>query len=238
MSNKEHYIGIDKRIPIQVLDNALIYLLRGDLLFQEEVLRDLSEHVKGQNRLKKALRVVNKIMLTTDAAKLVVKHFSFEEYSHLLDSDKKALITALITNAYPFAYQLLNVMATVLKVQPFINAQYVNEKMSEKYGSNRTIHVANYSLIPMFIELGIINRKKVSMYEQCDSFTVNNQKVNEFLIYSEIKNSGSRSFVYSPQSLSPWFHFFKLNIKSSATLSILSWTESGYSNSRIYSLLD
>lgn len=238
MSHKNHYIGINQRIPIQVLDNALMYILRGELLFQEEVLRDLSEHIGGQNRLKKALQIVNRIILSTEAAKLVAQHFSFEEYTHLPDSDKKALITALIANAYPFAYHLMSIMGTVLKVQPFVNAQYINEKMSEKYGSNRATDIANYSLIPMFLELGFINRKQVSLYEKCESHPINNQKINEFLIFTEIKNSGSKSFTDNHLSLNPWFYFFKPKFNTPRTLSILSYTESGYSNNGIYAIAE
>ena len=70
-------------------------------------------------------------------------------------------------------------------VQPFVNAQYINEKMSEKYGSNRATDIANYSLIPMLLELGIINRKQVSIYEKCDSLVVG----SSYLLESKSNNS-------------------------------------------------
>ena len=235
MTTEKRAIGINQRIPIAVLDNALTYILRGDLQLRAEINRDLSEHIEGQNRLGKAAQLVNRIVLSTDTAKQFARHFDLETYMHLSEGDKKALILALLGSAFPFVFDIATDLATILQAQPLVNAKYLQEKISAKYGSNRATFIGFYAVIPMFLELGIIKRPKNGLYEKSDKYPVYTPIIKELYIQTQLLATQSKSILLNQVSDSPWFFYFDFGVLDIERLRFLNYAESGYSGRGVLS---
>jgi hypothetical protein len=158
------YIGINQRVPIVVLENAIIYLLRGELRFKEEVLRDLSEHFEGKNRIEKGYLIIRRILLMTGFSKEIQKNFTENSYMSLQESERRAILLLLIAEAYPFAMDLMSIIIKTLRVQPSVNVTYIKTQLAILYGSNRTMFLAKDALLSMFVELRIYERPKSGLY--------------------------------------------------------------------------
>jgi hypothetical protein len=227
-TDNTRYIGINQRVPIQVLGNALIYLLRGDLHIREEIRRDLSEHFNGQNRLKKAVQYVNRILFLSGTAKKFATSFDLDTYTHLPESDKRAVMLSLLASAYPFVFDLTSNIMTILQAQPLVNTAYIQEKMSAKYGSNRTMFVGINAVVPMLIELNVVKRPKVGFYERIEKQQIHSQLVKELFIHTELSVTNSKSILLTDISTNPWFSCFDFGLIDVGQLKMLSSSESGY----------
>lgn len=230
-TDNTRYIGINQRVPIQVLDHALIYLLRGDLHIRTEIGRDLSEHFSGTNRLGKAVQYVNRILFLSDTANKFANSFDLETYIHLPESDKRAVMLALFAGAYPFVYDLISNVMAILQAQPLVNTTYIQEKMSAKYGSNRTMFVGISAVIPMLIELNLLKRPKTGFYERTDKQQIHATLVKELFIHTELSITKAKSILLSDINTNPWFSCFNFGELDVQQLKILSASESGYRGS-------
>lgn len=183
MSEKK-YIGIDQRIPMAVLENAVIYLLRGELRFKEEILRDLNEHFTGQTRIKKALTIIGRVF-NSDLANQLQKDFTEQHFLQLQPSERKAIIFLLLVESYPFLFDLLSVMTKTLRVQNTINITYIDSQLATLYGSNRTMFVAIEVLFPLLIELEVFVRIKKGLYSKCPPFLLYNTNLIHYFDRNE-----------------------------------------------------
>ena len=173
MSEKKQIL-IDQRVPIVVLENAIIYLLRGELRFKEEVIRDLSEHLEGKNRIEKSFKIIRKVLLSTDFAQQIQKEFTEQSFLQLQASERKAILLLLLTEAYPFIFDLINSITKTLRVQPIVNTNYINTSLANLYGSNRTLYLGISSILTMLVELGIYYRPKTGLYSKSEQLELYN----------------------------------------------------------------
>ena len=99
MNNKS--IDINQRIPIDTLYVALQSYLNGSYS-NEYVLEQLRLEFEGENRLKKALRIVNKIILKNPLNDLILENKSEIENAIKIKTDRDVIIIALLNSAFPF----------------------------------------------------------------------------------------------------------------------------------------
>jgi hypothetical protein len=212
MLNKGKYIGLNQRIPFEVLDSAIHYFLEKGVFDREYILQQMQEFTPGLNRAKKATNYVIQILTRQKQHLIQLKKSLINiSYRSLRIEDRKAFCLCLISLTYPITYDLLIALSQGFKVQSQINKKFINEKVMSIYGSNRTVDIAIDALLPMIIELNTIKREKVSIYSLGTKLIIMNKIVAELIVYTDIKLSGSKSILVEEIVYKPWFTFFDLS---------------------------
>ena len=228
MKGTGKYIGINQRVPFDVLDAGLYRFLRDQTIDKELLISHLREFTKGENRLLKAAIYAVQVLSRQEKCILELKKsFAAEAYLKLPITDRKAIILSLVVLTYPLTYDLLISMASGFKVQPQINRQFINQKMAALYGSNRTLDIAIDALVPMIIELGTIERVKKSLYAKAPNNIITHPIITEMIIFADIKLSGSKSILVEDLQFRPWYMFFQINLGDMQNFSLFKYTESG-----------
>ena len=122
MNSKGKYIGLNQRIPFDVLDSAIHFYLENGVVDKTYIFQRMQEFTSGTNRANKATSYVVQIM--SRQAKLLdqlKKEKSNTLYSSLRLDDRKALCLCLISLTYPITYDLLIALSQGFKVQNQIN---------------------------------------------------------------------------------------------------------------------
>jgi hypothetical protein len=220
------YIGINQRVPFQVLDAGLHQYLHSGLVSREDLKQHLREFTKGENRVSKAAKYAHTILSKpTVLLDFYKKYLTDEAYIRLSIQERKTLILCLFAYTYPIAYDLLTSLAAAFKVQPQVNKKFINQKLGAIYGSNRTLDIAIDALIPMLIELETIQRAKISIYELFPANTLNLTLTVESYIYTDIKLSGSKSILLDEIHSRPWYLFRSISYNQIHHCKILKFSE-------------
>lgn len=222
MNSKGKYIGLNQRIPFDVLDAAIhFYLVNGEI-DKSYIFQRMQEFTAGTNRAKKAtiyvVQILSRQVHILDQLKNANKTVP---YSSLKTDDRKALCLCLISLTYPITYDLLIALAQGFKVQSQINKKFINEKVMSIYGSNRTVDIAIDALLPMIIELNTIKREKVSLYSLTLKSVIFNRFILELIIYTDITLSGSKSILIDDLNFKPWYSYFDISAVTPERLNLL-----------------
>lgn len=210
MNSEGKYIGLNQRIPFEVLDSAIHFYLENGVVDKNYVCQRMQEFTSGTNRANKATSYVVQIMSRqSKLLEQLKKANSNTLYSSLRLNDRKALCLCLISLTYPITYDLLIALSQGFKVQSQINKKFISEKVMSIYGSNRTVDIAIDALLPMIIELNTIKRDKVSIYSIGPKLAITSKFVSEIIIYTDIKLSGSKSILIDELSFKPWYAYFE-----------------------------
>jgi hypothetical protein len=222
MRSKTKYIGLNQRIPFEILDAGVNFYLTKGRIDKEYLLERIQEFTSGSNRANKAtlylLQILNRQREILDHLN---KYLRDVPYSSLPRDDKRVLGLCLISLTYPITYDLLIALAQGFKVQDQISRKFINEKLMSIYGSNRTVEVAIGALLPMIIELKTIKRDKTSIYSMCSNLEVKNKFITELIVYTDIKLSGSKSILIDALEFKPWFSYFEIGSSRSLQNGIL-----------------
>lgn len=222
MSSKGKYIGLNQRIPFDVLDEAIHFYLMNGVIDKGYIFQRMKEFTSGINRANKATTYVIQI-LSRQASLLnhLKKSLKDLPYNSLRIDDRKAICLCFISLTYPITYDLLSALSQGFKVQNQINKKFINEKVMSIYGSNRTVDVAIDALLPMIIELNTIKRDKISLYSLGSKLVVTNKFTSELVIYTDIKSSGSKSILIDDLAYKPWYSYFDIPSANSINFSYL-----------------
>lgn len=216
MSSKGKYIGLNQRVPFEVLDAGIHYYLTKGLIDKDYLFERIQEFTAGVNRANKATLYVSQILNRQVVLLNHLKTFLNDvPYGSLQKGERKALCLCLISLTYPITYDLLIALAQGFKVQSQINKKFISDKLMSIYGSNRTVDIAIDALLPMIIELGTIKRDKVSLYSLSSKTEVKNRFILEVVVYTDIKLSGSKSILVDDLNFKPWFSYFDVTAFSS-----------------------
>lgn len=227
MTGAGKYIGINQRLPFDVLDTGLYRFLLDQAIDKESIIAHMREFTNGENRILKAAKYVVQILSRQEKYILELnKSIGAEAYLKLPVTDRKAIILSLVTLTYPITYDLLVALASGFKVQPQINRQFINQKMAGLYGSNRTLAVALDALVPMIIELGAVERVKISLYAISQKNVITHPKIKELIVFTDIKLSGSKSILIDDLQYRPWYMFFEISLDKPLKFSLIKRAES------------
>lgn len=204
MSNKS--IDINQRIPIDTLYVALQSYLNGSYS-NEYILEQLRLEFDGENRLKKALRIVNKIILKNPLTGLLTEYKSEIENAIKIKADRDVIIIALLNSAFPFSFEVLRTFGKYFTVQDIINTETVKKPISNIYGGNRATENGLYSVVPMFIEAGFFKRPKAGVYERNEALKVISP-ISQKLYFASFQTH--MTVFDDSQSLDPYFLFISL----------------------------
>ena len=211
MNSKGKYIGLNQRIPFDVLDAAIHFYLMNGVIDRKYILQRMQEFTSGINRATKATMYVVKILTREEKIlNYFKKALKSLPYNSLKLADRKAFCLCLIGLTYPITYDLLVALGQGFKVQDQVNKKFINEKVMSLYGSNRTVEVAIDALMPILIEYNNIKRDKISLYSFGTRLVVSNKFISELLVYTDIKLSGSKSILVDDLNYKSWFTYFDL----------------------------
>lgn len=157
-------IGIEKRISLATLEQALLAALGGTAT--PEYLRQLAAaECTGANRAKKTLAVINRMTVKNALLPYLKGHESDVRMMLQRKNDRPLLFVALMCTAYSLFYDTVALLGRLFHAQDEVGRDYVIKKLSEKYGSNRVFYVAFDCVMPMLIEAGFVVRPKSGVYE-------------------------------------------------------------------------
>lgn len=159
-------IGLRQRIPMSLLEMALTAVLTGE--YSREYFTELvSTEYSGQNRLSKAVTAISQLTDKNPLIDLLRKNKDAVLLALRNRADRALILSSLIIAKFEFAYDLFTLLGKYFHVQDQVTTILISQKMSQKYGSNRSLPNAMHSALPMFIEAGILNRPKIGFFEIC-----------------------------------------------------------------------
>lgn len=199
-------IGINQAIPMEVMVECVCHLLEYGTITREDIVESLAQHPHGANRLEKMRQYTQKILFgTSKDISALIKLFSSGGSPVLGEHEIKLIAIALSTLAYPAFYQLLVILARQFKVQTVVSRAFINQKMGDIYGGNRTMAVGVDAIIPMLVESGLIQRKSTGLYEKGIVETrVISQSVCEYWVRADLLLSGSKALFADELVHRPW----------------------------------
>lgn len=199
-------IGINQRIPVSILEMALVAAL-DEQATGEYFVELASTEYEGQNRIKKAMSVMNRLTVKNPLLPFLIENKDAVKAALRNKNDRALVIAAVINSAYSFGYDVTATMGKYFHVQEQVTTRLIQEKLASKYGSNRSLPNAMNCIIPMLLEAGIIARPKIGFYEA--------RRVEKFTDFAlEVYK---RSFVLNNPTLTldaelmsyPYFEFIK-----------------------------
>lgn len=206
MNNKS--IDINQRIPLETLYAALEAYLN-DNYSNDYIMEQLRLEYNGENRLKKALRIVNRIIPKNPLLSLVNENKTALKLAIKKKQDRDIILIALLNSAFPFSYDVLKIFGKYFAVQEIINTDTVKKSISNVYGGNRATENGIYSVVPMFLEAGFFDRPKQGIY-QWDKKLVPNSEITEKIYLASFKLNNKMNEIQEYQLMDPYFQFVKV----------------------------
>lgn len=206
MSNKS--IDINQRIPLDTLFVALESYL-DDNYSDDYILEQLRLEFKGENRLKKALRIVNKIVLTSPLKTLIDENKDKLKLAIKKKTDRNIILMALLNTAFPFSFDVLSVFGKYFIVQDIISSEVIKKSISNVYGGNRATENGIYSVVPMFLEANFFSRPKQGIYKMSEKMVISNLITKELYVASYKINKGIEE-IQEYELLDPYFNFIEI----------------------------
>lgn len=203
MNNKS--IDINQRIPLDTLYAALESFLNGNYS-EDYILEQLRLEFKGENRLKKSLRIVNKIILRSPLLALIEENKEQIKQVIKKKNDRNLILISLLNSSFAFSFDTLQLLGKYLSVQDLVNTETIKKSLSNKYGGNRATENALYSVIPMFIEAGLIKRPALGVYQHNADFQISTSVSKQIFIES-FKANNTLDGIQDYQLRDPYFLF-------------------------------
>jgi hypothetical protein len=203
MTNKA--IDINQRIPLHALHIALESYLNGTYSGQY-ILEQLQLEFTGENRMKKALRIIDKTILRSP-----LQHLLDAKKEEILSaikrkSDRDVILIALLNSAFPFSFDVLKVFGKYFAAQELVSVDTIRNAVFKIYGGNRSPDNGIYSVVPMFIEACFFVRPKPGMYAWSGKLNVTSAIAKEIYIES-FKFNNSVEILQDYQLMEPYFIF-------------------------------
>lgn len=198
-------IDINQRIPLDTLYAALESYLNGTYS-EEYILEQLRLEFKGENRLKKSLRIANKIILRNPLLEFIEVNKQSMKQAIKKKYDRNLILIALLNSSFAFSFDTLQLLGKYLAVQEVVSTETIKKALSNKYGGNRATENALYSIIPMFIEAGLIKRPTLGVYKHNADFQISTSVSKQIFIES-FKMNSSLEGIQEYQLRDPYFMF-------------------------------
>lgn len=203
MSN---YVDINQRIPLYILKIALQSYLDGTYT-NDYIMEQLRMEYDGENRLKKSLRIVNKIIKRNPIIHLTDENKVKVQAAIKSKNDCNLILISLLNSAFPFSFDVLRIMGKFFSVQDVINAETIKKNVSNIYGGNRATENGIYSVVPMFLEAGIFKRPKQGIYEFENILNYSTEIAKDIYIASFNQNNTIKRTINDYQHSDSYFLF-------------------------------
>jgi len=198
-------IDINQRIPLETLYAALESYLNGTYS-NDYILEQLQLEFIGENRLKKSLRIVNKIILRNPLNKFIVENKEEIKLAIKKKNDRNMILIALLNSSFSFSFDTLRFLGKYLSVQNIVSRETIKKSLASVYGGNRSTLNALDSVIPMFIEAGLIKRPTLGVYHLNTDFQISFTVCKQIFIES-FKTNNTLDSIQEYQLRDPYFQF-------------------------------
>ncbi len=198
-------IDINQRIPLDTLYAALESYLNGNYC-EDYTLEQLRLEFKGENRLKKSLRIVNKIILRNPLSAFVDENKDQIKQAIKKKHDRNLILISLFNSSFAFSFDTLQLLGKYLSVQDLVNREIIKKALASVYGGNRATENAIDSVIPMFIEAGLIKRPTLGIYQRNYDFQISSTIGKQIFIES-FKTNSTLDGIQEYQLRDPYFMF-------------------------------
>ena len=149
---------------MNILELALLAELQGNAT--GDYFRELAAtEYNGQNRIGKAVSVMNRLTKKNRLMPYLMEKKTEVEAMFRNQADKPLLLTAIICSAYGFGYDVVALLGKYFHAQEIVTTELIRQKMSEKYGSNRSLPNALYCILPMLIEAKLLERPEAGKFK-------------------------------------------------------------------------
>lgn len=201
-------IGINEPIPLEVLEKVFLKYLETNEVDRDYIEDLLSEHIEGENRRNKAVGYTNVIFTRPEILHDLFKTWTPDRYLALSQQEQKVLLIQLCSLAYPIFFDVVNSVGSVFKIQAKVHQDVVITRLASTYGSNRTLYNAVKAILPMLIEADYFVKPKSALYEFTDKISIKNSFLMDFIIYTGIKLSDSKTVLAEDIPFKNWMYFF------------------------------
>jgi hypothetical protein len=198
-------IDINQRIPLDTLYAALESYLNGTYS-EDYMLEQLRLEFKGENRLKKSLRIVNKIVLRNPLIEFLEENKNQIKQAIKKKHDRNIILIALLNSSFAFSFDTLQFLGKYLTVQDLVNRETIKKSLASVYGGNRATENAIDSVIPMFIEACLIKRATLGVYQRNTDFQISSTISKQIFIES-FKTNSTLDGIQEYQLRNPYFMF-------------------------------
>jgi hypothetical protein len=205
MTNKS--IDINQRIPLDTLHAALESYLKNNYS-TDYIVEQLQLDFEGDNRIKKAIRIINKIILKSPLLDIITNNKEEILSAVKRKTDRDIICIALLNAAFPFSFDVLKTFGKYFSVQDIINTETVKKPISNIYGGNRATENGMYSVIPMFIEANFFERPKYGLY-QFNNKLKTSFSISKLLYLESYKINNKIDEIQDYQLLDPYFLFIE-----------------------------
>lgn len=162
---KNASININQRIPLDILYSALQTYLSGTY-DENHIAEQLSAEFKGQNRIKKATNIISKIVCRNPLDEQIRQSKAEIQAALARKADRNLILISLLNSSYVFSFDVLRSFGKYLGVQQEVGRKTIMKELAAKYGGNRATPNGIDSVVPMFIEAGLIYRPKIGIYSK------------------------------------------------------------------------
>lgn len=199
-------IGINQRIPLHVLEAGLITFLNNNYSI-DYIQQQLRLDFKGENRIKKGVGIVNKIIPNSLVADYMRENKDLILNALKSQSDRNIILISIVNIAYPFCFKVTELFGKFFKVQDVINTSLIKSSISKEYGSNRSTPNAVDSIIPMLLEAGFFERASIGIYQPSSSLQARHKITKEIFVRSYAANTNNNYKLAELFYLEPYFFF-------------------------------
>ncbi len=117
---REKSIDINQRIPLETLSVGLMSFLEGEYS-EDYIIQQLRLEFNGENRIKKSLRIVGKIIVRSPLSGFLLDHKEEVKIALRKKSDRNLVLIALLNCAFPFSFDAFQLLGKFLSVQDVVN---------------------------------------------------------------------------------------------------------------------
>lgn len=160
----EAIIGINQRIPMQSLELALKAVLDGQ--YDDNYATELARmEYKGENRIKKTVIILNRLTRLNPLMPYLMDKAEKVKLALKNDDDRALILIGLVNASYEFCYDVTTTLGKYFHAQKEISTSLIVSKLSNKYGTNRSLPNGLYCILPMLIDAGFLIRPRAGIYQ-------------------------------------------------------------------------
>ena len=131
-------IGINQRIPMSILEMALVAALQDQA--SNDYIRELvATEFNGENRIRLGAGVLHKLTCGNPLLPVMKENKDAVMASLRSSKDRPIILSAVINAAYSIGYDVTAILGKYLHVQTEVSTALLTSKLAEKYGSNRSM---------------------------------------------------------------------------------------------------
>jgi len=204
MINKS--VKIDQLVDLEVFELALTDYLNGGYS-EEYITEQLRINISGENRIKKGLRIVNKVIRDNPLDRLLIDNKE-EILNAMNNNDKRIIIVSLLNSSYSFSFYLLRIFGKFFNVQDIVNIKVIQKEISKVYGGNRVAINGIYCVGPIFEKAGIYIKAGMGLYQFNGAIPISSNIAKDLFIESFRINMNITD-VNDINRLDPYFTFIQ-----------------------------